>query len=181
MKDKKKKGNGIFKEFIAFINKGNALALAVGVIIGGAFSAIVTAVNVNIISPIIACLVGDTDLSQSLLTPLKQHVATEAEMLQAEAGTLVLHNGNMVYDIAISWGALIQAIIDFLLIAAILFAIVKLVSSVVKHAQKVKERLQKQEAEEAAPAPAPAPVEDPADVKLLKEIRDLLKENKSNN
>ncbi len=187
MKDKKKKGNGIFKEFVAFINKGNALALAIGVIIGGAFSAIVTAINKNIISPIIACLVGDADLSKSLLTPLKSHSADLTEIAALQTGSLV---GNVnadatagtVYDVYISWGAFIQAVIDFLLIAIILFAIVKIITSIAKHAKAASEKLHKKEeaeAAEATPAPAPAPVEDPADVKLLKEIRDLLKDNKT--
>ncbi len=186
MKDKKKKGNGIFKEFVAFINKGNALALAIGVIIGGAFSAIVTAINKNIISPIIACLVGNTNLSDSLLTPLKKHAladATTEELAQVLNGTLTVHEKNgveYIYDIYISWGAFIQAVIDFLLIAIILFAIVKIISSIAKHAKAAAEKLHhKEEVEVAEEVPAPAPVEDPDDVKLLKEIRDLLKETKS--
>ena len=60
-KERKEKRQSIFKEFIAFINKGNAIALAIGVILGGAFNAIVTAINKNIISPIIALCLGDTD------------------------------------------------------------------------------------------------------------------------
>ena len=186
MNDKKKKGNGIFKEFVAFINKGNALALAIGVIIGGAFSAIVTAINKNIISPIIACLVGNTNLSDSLLTPLKKHAladATTEELAQVLNGTLTVHEKNgveYIYDIYISWGAFIQAVIDFLLIAIILFAIVKIISSIAKHAKAAAEKHHhKEEVEVAEEVPAPAPVEDPDDVKLLKEIRDLLKETKS--
>ncbi len=175
MKEKKKK-NGIFKEFTAFINKGNALALAIGVIIGSAFSAIVTAINVNIISPIIACIVGDKKLSESLVTVLKYREATEADVVSGTATSL----GEKVPSIVISWGAFIQAVIDFLLIAIILFTIVKIVTSIVKHAQNVKERLQHKEEENAIPEPTPEPVvvEDPADVKLLMEIRDLLKESK---
>ena len=62
---------GIFKEFVAFINKGNALSMAVGVILGGAFTAIVTAINKNIISPLIAWAIGDTNLSESVISVLK--------------------------------------------------------------------------------------------------------------
>lgn len=168
----KKNKKGIFKEFVEFINKGNALALAVGVIIGGAFSAIVTAINKSIISPIIAYFVGDADLSESLITPLKSHIATEAEVL---AGTAL--SDEVVVDVAIYWGAFIQAVIDFLLIAIVLFAIVKIVTAVVNRAKVIKEKLEAEEQVEEAPAPAPAPVivEDPADIKLLTEIRDLLK------
>ena len=186
MKDKKKKENGIFKEFFAFINKGNALALAIGVIIGGAFSAIVTAINKNIISPIIACLVGNTNLSESLLTPLKKHAladATAEELAQIAGGTLVTHEKNgvkYIYDIYISWGAFIQAVIDFLLIAIILFVIVKIATSIIKHAKAASEKLHhKEEVEVVEETPATVvPIEDPEDVKLLKEIRDLLKETK---
>lgn len=171
MKNKNKKG--LFKEFAEFVNKGNALALAVGVIIGGAFSAIVTAINKNIISPIIAALIGDADLSESVITVLKSHEATQEDV----AAGLATAEGAIVNDIVISWGAFIQAVIDFLLIAIILFAIVKIVTAVVNHAKALKEKLLDKEEEvvEEAPAPAPVVVEDPADIKLLTEIRDLLK------
>ena len=175
----KEKKPGIFKEFLAFINKGNALALAVGVIIGGCFTAIVTAVNKKILSPIIGHVLGGNDLSESLLTVLSSH-----EELDATTGEMVT-----VIDNAIYWGAFVQAVIDFLLTAIVLFLIVKIVTAVMNSAKKARERLEalKAKEEEAAPvveeeAPAPAPVEDPADIKLLQEIRDLLKaqaENKS--
>lgn len=182
-KDPNKKG--FFKEFAEFINKGNALALAIGVILGGAFTAIVTAINVNIISPIIAFFVGDKNLSESLVTVLK---TKEASLADVEAG-LAKTVGEKIPSIVISWGALIQAIIDFLLIAIILFLIVKIVTSVVNSAKKSRERLEAKKAEEENVEPAaepaaeavetiPLPVEDPEDVKLLKEIRDLLKASK---
>ena len=60
----------LFQEFKAFINKGNALALAIGVIIGGSFTAIVTAVNKSVISPLIGQLCGNKDLSQALVQVL---------------------------------------------------------------------------------------------------------------
>lgn len=170
----KKNKKSIFKEFAEFINKGNALALAVGVIIGGAFSAIVTAINKNIISPLIAAILGDTNLADSVVTVLKYKDAAQADV---DAG-LATELGEQIPSIVISWGALIQAVIDFLLIAIILFAIVKIVTGVLNRAKALREKLTAQEAEEApAPAPAPVVVEDPADIKLLKEIRDLLKEN----
>ena len=104
----------LFKEFKDFINKGNAVALAIGVIIGGAFTAIVTAVNKQVISPLIGALLGDADLSQSLITVLSQHT----EVVDG-VETVVIDN-------AIYWGAFIQAVIDFLLTAVILFAIFKI-------------------------------------------------------
>lgn len=173
-KDPNKKG--LFTEFVAFINKGNALAMAVGVILGGAFTAIVTAINKNIISPLIAWAIGDTDLAKSVITPLTYKPAAEADV---EAG-LATFVGEEIPDIVISWGSLIQAVIDFLLIAIILFIIIKVVTSLVKKAKEAKEALAKKE-EEAPVEEAPVPVipETPADIKLLEEIRDLLKEKKA--
>ena len=116
----------LFTEFKAFVNKGNALSLAIGVIIGAAFTAIVSAINTKIISPIIGLLLGDTDLSESLVTVLKTGV-------DAETGEVVVTN-------AIYWGAFIQAVIDFLLTAVILFAIFKIfnvVTDTVKKIQKM--------------------------------------------
>ena len=169
---KKEKKPGVFKEFIAFINKGNALALAIGVIIGAAFGAIVTAINVNVISPLIAWLIGDTNLSESLITELKPAVMNGDEVVKAA--------------IEIKWGALIQAVIDFLLIAIILFVIVKIVSGTAKRLVKAKEKAKAklearkkagenvEEEEAALEEAAPAPAVDPS-VELLTEIRDLLK------
>ncbi len=101
----------LFSEFKKFINKGNALSLAIGVILGAAFTSIVTTINTKIISPLIGLLLGDADLSNSLITVLKSTI-------NEETGEVVITN-------AIYWGALIQAVIDFLLTALILFAIFK--------------------------------------------------------
>ena len=116
----------LFAEFKTFINKGNALSLAIGVIIGAAFTAIVSAINTKIISPIIGLLLGDTDLSESLVTVLKTSI-------DPETGETIITN-------AIYWGAFIQAVIDFLLTAVILFAIFKIftvVTNTVKKMQKM--------------------------------------------
>lgn len=101
----------LFGEFKKFINKGNALSLAIGVILGSAFTSIVTTINTKIISPLIGLLLGDADLSNSLVTVLKSTT-------NVETGEVVITN-------AIYWGALIQSVIDFLLTALILFAIFK--------------------------------------------------------
>ena len=173
MSKKNPNKKGFFKEFAEFINKGNALALAVGVILGSAFTAIVTAINKNIISPLIAALLGDTNLTESVVTVLKEVPATEADV---EAG-LATAVGDMIPSIVISWGALIQAVIDFILIALILFLIVKIVTGIINKVKQARELLNRKDEEvvEEAPAPAPVVVEDPADIKLLTEIRDLLK------
>ena len=126
---------GIFKEFLAFINKGNALALAVGVIIGGCFTAIVTAVNKQILSPIIGHFLGGKDLSNSLITVLSYQTdpATGEVLLDPETGAELIEN-------AIYWGAFVQAVIDFLLTALVLFVIVKVVTAVMNSAKRAKEK-----------------------------------------
>lgn len=102
----------LFAEFKSFINKGNALSLAIGVILGASFTAIVSSINTKIISPLIGLLLGDNDLSESLVTVLKTST-------DPETGEVVITN-------AIYWGAFIQSVIDFLLTAVILFMIFKI-------------------------------------------------------
>lgn len=162
----------LFKEFAAFINKGNALALAIGVIIGGAFTGIVTAINQKIISPIIGWILGGESLAEnpSLTTILVKH--TELNELGEEI---------VVIDNAIYWGALIQAVIDFILIALVLFLIFKVVGYVrnasVRAHKKLLKRLKKQ-GEEPEEAPVVEEVKPSDEVLLLTEIRDLLSKNK---
>lgn len=116
----------LFSEFKTFINKGNALSMAIGVILGAAFTSIVTTINTKIISPLIGLLLGDADLSNSLVTVLKSTT-------DAETGEVVITN-------AIYWGTLIQAIIDFLLTALILFTIFKIASKVSSTMKKMQDR-----------------------------------------
>lgn len=174
----------LFKEFAAFINKGNALALAIGVIIGGAFTAIVSTINTKIISPVIGYLLGGYNLAESeaLKTVLKPEVLNEAgEVISAE---------NAIY-----WGALIQAVIDFLLTAIILFLIFKIVTFAIESAKKSAEKLEEKmkelihkEEETKEVVAEEVVVEEPVvveevkpseEVLLLTEIRDLL--SKRNN
>lgn len=183
--EKRAKREGLFKEFLAFINKGNALALAIGVILGGAFTSIVNAINKNIISPLIAWLIGDTNLSESLITVLKSHtIATEADVANGLASAVGEELIVPVNDIVISWGALIQAVIDFLLIAIILFAIIKICNAIAKKTKETAEKLRKKEeieevVEEEAPKEEAEPVSE--NTLLLTEIRDLLKGQNSDN
>lgn len=163
----------LLKEFKDFINKGNALALAIGVIIGGSFTAIVNSVNKQVISPLIGALLGDTDLSQQLITILSQEI-------DPETGEVVITN-------AIYWGALIQACIDFLLTAIILFVIFKVCTAFANAAKKAHEKalaaLEKkdEEPEVVAPVEEPKPAEPTIEEKqlaLLQSINDnLLKLN----
>ncbi len=125
----------MLQEFKEFIAKGNVLDLAVAVILGGAFGAIVTALVDNIIMPIVGVLMGGVDFSG-----------------------LAVNIG----DAAIGYGAFIQAIVNFLIIAWVVFMIVKGVNA----------------AQEAAAGPEEeeAPAGPPADIALLTEIRDLLQQ-----
>ena len=180
----------LFKEFAEFINKGNAIALAIGVIIGGAFSQIVSTINTEIISPLVGLVLGGYNLSESsaLKTVLKPEVLDEfGEVISPE---------NAIY-----WGSLIQAVIDFLLTAVVLFAIFKITSKAIeaaKSAERLEERVQEFIAENIE-GTVETPVEEPVveevvveeapvveekpteEVLLLSEIRDLLKKASEGN
>lgn len=118
-------------EFKSFIARGNVLDMAVGVIIGTAFSAIINSLVNNIMMPIIGIIIGGLDFSG-----------------------LEYHVGKAV----IQYGAFIQAVFNFLIIAFVLFSLLKVINMAHKKPEE----------------PAKAP-ETPADIKLLTEIRDLLK------
>ena len=124
----------MFKEFKKFIARGNVLDLAVGVIVGGAFSSIVTSLVNNIFTPIIGLIVGGVDFSSLSIT---------------------------FKDTKIMYGAFIQSVIAFLIVAFCLFLVVKAVNKVT-HKDKNEEPKK--------------PVES-AELKTLKEIRDLLKDD----
>lgn len=149
-----------FQEFGAFIKRGNVIDMAVGVIIGGAFTPIVTALVNNIIMPAIGKLVGNMDFSdlKTVLTP---------EVLD-EAGNVV------TAEVAIGWGVLIGAVLNFLIVAFCVFCLLRVVLVAGNASKKIRGKGKKEE----EPAPAPAPAPDSAEVALLKEIRDLLSEKK---
>ncbi len=136
----------MFKEFRAFIQRGNVLDLAVAVIIGGAFGKIVTSAVNDLIMPVIGLVLGKVSFANLFLALNGERYDT-VEAAKA-AGAPIL-----------TYGLFINALIDFLIIAWIIFMIVKGFNSL-------------QRKKEEAPAPPPEP---PADVKLLTEIRDLLK------
>lgn len=141
------------EDFKAFALKGNVVDMAVGVIVGGAFGKIVTSVVNDIIMPPIGLLVGGVDFSDMKL-----------EMKKA-----VLDAAGEVVSPAVTWnyGAFIQQVVDFTILAFCVFILVKLINSLNK----------KKEAPAPAPAPAPEPQPSKEEV-LLTEIRDLLKERK---
>jgi large conductance mechanosensitive channel len=141
---------GFLNEFKQFISRGNVMDLAVGIIIGTAFTAIVNSLVKDIIMPFIGWILGGTSF-----TDLKVVISA------ATADTA---------EVALTYGNFIQRIIDFLIIAFVVFMIVKAINKLREKGEALKK------AEEAA-VPAPKPVI-PADVVLLTEIRDLLKKQK---
>ena len=135
---------GIVAEFKEFITRGNVMDMAVGIIIGGAFTAIVTSLVNDLLMPIIGAIFGGIDF-----TSLKYVIRAADEAAGIE-------------EAAIRYGSFIQAIVNFLLIAIVIFLLVRGIN---------KMRRKKEE-----PAPAPAPDPEPSEeVKLLTEIRDALK------
>ena len=135
-------------EFKAFAVKGNAVDMAVGVIIGGAFGKIVSSIVNDLIMPPIGWLIGGVNFSDLKITLPAEKIADGIEMQAA----------------TINYGSFIQNIIDFVIIAFCVFLLVKGIN---KLANKKQEK----------PAPTPAP-EPSAEEKLLAEIRDLMKEKK---
>lgn len=132
---------GMVSEFKQFIARGSVVDLAVGVVIGAAFGKIVTALVDGIVMPLVGVLLGGVSVSD-------WKYVVKPESVDAA--------GAKVAEVAVQYGMLIQTLIDFLLIALVIFLLLKAYNRVRK-------------AEEAAPA---APAED---VLLLREIRDSLK------
>ena len=128
----------LFGEFKEFISKGNVIDMAVGVVIGSAFSKIVSSLVNDVIMPIIGIIIGGLDFT-SLSIKIK--------------------------DSEILYGSFIQNIVDFLIIAACIFTVIKIMN-----------KFKKQK-----PVEEPKPVEIPEDIKLLTEIRDLLKKETKKN
>ena len=129
-----KKGKGFIAEFKDFILRGNVMDMAVGVIIGGAFQGIVTALTEDFINPLINGIGG------------------------AEVGGVIKIYGGQV----IKYGDFLTAVINFIIMAFVLFMLLKIVNKIMSAGKKK---------EEAAPAKSD-------EVKLLEEIRDALKKNK---
>ena len=154
----KKKMSTFWDEFKAFAIKGNAMALAVGTIIGGAFSTITKSLTDDIIMPIVSIFLGGVDFSE--LKIVLPRLWGEAKC--DEAGNEILNTLN--------WGNFLSAIINFFILAIVVFFIVKGLNKLAELGKKK---------EEEAPAEPPAPPAPSAEEVLLGEIRDLLKEKNS--
>ena len=165
----KKNGKpSLWEEFKAFINKGNAMALAVGTIIGGAFSGITKSVTNDLIMPLVNIFMGGADFSE-LKFELPRIVPVYEEVLN-EAGEII---GQQYVPHYLTYGNFISAVINFLIMAAVVFFIVKAMNHVTEAATR-KEREEAAAAAAAAEASATPPT--PTSEELLAEIRDLLKE-----
>ena len=140
---------GFLKEFKAFALKGNVMDMAVGVIIGGAFGKIVTSLVNDVIMPPIGLLVGGVDFTDLKLTLKKAVVEAGVEITPA---------------VTWNYGAFIQQVVDFTILAFCVFMMVKIMNKLLRK-------------EEKKPAPAAPPAPSKEEV-LLTEIRDLLKEKK---
>ena len=143
-------------EFLAFAVKGNAMALAVGTIIGAAFSGITKSLTDDIIMPIVAIFMGGIDFSELKITLPRLF----SEPVLDEAGHEILNTLN--------YGNFISAIINFLILALVVFFLVKGLNKL--------SEIGKKKEEEAAAAEPPAPPAPSAEEVLLTEIRDLLKD-----
>ncbi len=143
-----------FAEFKEFITKGNVVDMAVAVIIGNAFKAIVTSMVDNIIMPLLSLAVGGMNF-------------TEWKWVLKPEG---LNADKVTPEIAVSYGMLIQAIIDFLIVAFCIFVALKLILA---FQTKAKELMAKKEEEAIEEAAAEAPAESQEDI--LRDIRELLK------
>ena len=162
-KDKK----SLWKEFTEFAIKGNAMALAVGTIIGAAFSTITKSLTNDIIMPIVNIFLGGADFTEAKIAlPRMPWVEPTYETIVNEAGAEVVQEVQNY----LTYGNFISAIINFFILAFVVFLIVKFLN-------KLADAAKKKEEEEAAAEPVAEP-EPPApsnEEVLLTEIRDLLK------
>ena len=141
-------------EFVAFAVKGNAMALAVGTIIGAAFSTITKSLTDDIIMPIVAIFMGGIDFSEMKL------------VLPRLFGEPVLDENGVEILNTLNYGNFISAVINFAILALVVFFLVKGLNKMAEIGKKK---------EEEAPAEEPAPPAPSAEEVLLTEIRDLLK------
>lgn len=199
--EKKKNKTGFFKEFKKFITRGNIVDMSVGVIVGGAFTAIVNGLSNNILKPIInwflAKLLGKDSLSE-IYTYLQKVEVAEVDEAGVATGKMVV---DLTQSIYIDWGAFINAIINFLIIAFVLFVIVKMINKLndankrskdlgariawkqernIKLNKKEKAYVAEQEAKAKAEAEAALAPQEPVitELDVLLEIKQLLEAKK---
>ncbi|MDE5683419.1 MAG: large-conductance mechanosensitive channel protein MscL [Muribaculaceae bacterium] len=134
-------------EFKEFAMRGNVVDMAVGVIIGAAFGKIVTSLVNDIIMPVVGVLTGGTNFTEYKWV-IKEGVTQGTEIITPE--------------VAVTWGAFVQTIVDFLIIAFCIFVAIKFINKLSRKKE---------------PEPAPAAPAGPTQEELLTEIRDLLRKD----
>ena len=139
------------KEFKEFAIKGNVMDMAVGVIIGGAFGKIVSSLVDDVIMPVVGLLIGGVDFKG-----LKYVFSTGVKEIKNEAGEVIVPE---VAEVALNYGAFVQNVFDFFIIALCIFMMVKGINLLKKEEKVVEEEVEKS----------------PTQEELLAEIRDLLK------
>ena len=160
----------LWDEFKVFINKGNAMALAVGTIIGGAFGNITKSVTNDLIMPVVNIFLGGADFSDAKIAlPRMPWVEPKFETVVNAAGEEIVQEVQNY----LTYGNFISAVINFLILAAVVFFIVKFMNQLTEAAT----RKEREEAAAAAAAAEEAAKNPPAPTaeELLAEIRDLLK------
>jgi large conductance mechanosensitive channel len=140
---------GMLKEFKQFAMKGNLVDIAVAFVMGAAFVKVVTALNEGMIMPLVGLLLGGYDLSDKKYV-IKEGIAAVKDSSGAEVAPAVT-------EVAVQWGAFVTAAIDFLIVAFVMFMIIKAINSLKKK-------------QEVAAIPEPSLTD-----KLLMEIRDAVK------
>ncbi len=142
------------KEFKEFAMKGNVVDMAVGVIIGAAFGKIVSSLVDDIIMPLVGVATGGINFTDYKWV-IQKAVTDGQEVLKPE--------------VTMNWGAWVQTIVDFLIVAFCIFVMIKFINNLRKRSEKA----------EAEAAAAPTPAEPTKEEQLLTEIRDLLKEQQA--
>ena len=165
---KNKNKKSLWAEFTEFAVKGNAMALAVGTIIGAAFSTITKSLTDDLIMPVVNIFLGGTDFSDiKVKLPRMPWVPEKFEMVVNEAGEEV----PQLVENYLTVGNFLSAVINFFILALVVFFIVKGINKLSEIGKKKEE-----EAAAAAAAEPPAPPAPSNEEVLLTEIRDLLKD-----
>lgn len=162
---KQKKERTFWKDFKKFISRGSVVDMAIGVVVATAFSAIVTKFTAAFISPLIALLTDGASLAD-----LKW--IARPETLDAEGNVLVA-------EVSFAWGAFVQAIIDFLIIAFVLFLVLRIASRASNKAKELRTSKEEKEAQEIAAAEAAAKAEAEAKAAEAKEAEALAREKET--
>lgn len=147
------------KDFQAFISRGNVIDLSVAVIVGAAFNAIVSSFTKDLVNPILGVLVGKPDFTNLFLV---------LKMPENYVGPMTYEALNKAGATVLGYGAFLTSVIQFLLLAFVIFCFLKFITTLRKKLELEAE----QEAKKAAPPPAPK-----EDIELLKKILEELKKN----